>query len=128
MSDIKFLKEYFASLKELLNNENYLEDLVRVKEILKKTHSQGKKTMIFGNGGSAAIASHVSVDMTKNIKVKAMNFNEADLITCFSNDYGYEKWLEKSISFKPENVNLGVSNITLLFAAIVIIWLFPELS
>ena len=28
MSDIKFLKEYFASLKELLNNENYLEDPV----------------------------------------------------------------------------------------------------
>ena len=43
MSDIKFLKEYFASLKELLNNENYLEDLVRVKEILKKTHSQERK-------------------------------------------------------------------------------------
>ena len=55
--------------------------------------------MIFGNGGSAAIASHVSVDMTKNIKVKAMNFNEADLITCFSNDYGYEKWIEKAIEF-----------------------------
>ena len=37
--------------------------------------------------------------MTKNIKVKAMNFNEADLCTCFSNDYGYEKWIEKAIEF-----------------------------
>ena len=99
MSDIKFLKEYFASLKELLNNENYLEDLVRVKEILKKTHSQGKKTMIFGNGGSAAIASHFSVDLTKNARVRCTNYNESDLLTCFSNDYGYERWVEKAIEF-----------------------------
>ena len=99
MSDIEFLKKYFASLKELLNNENYLEDLVQVKEVLKKTHSQGKKTMIFGNGGSAAIASHFSVDLTKNARVRCTNYNESDLLTCFSNDYGYERWVEKAIEF-----------------------------
>ena len=99
MSDIKFLKTYFESLKDLLSNEKYFEDLVQVKEILKKTHSEGKKTMIFGNGGSAAIASHFSVDITKNAKIRAVNFNEADLITCFSNDYGYERWIEKAIDF-----------------------------
>ena len=60
---------------------------------------KNSRVFIFGNGGSAAIASHVTVDLTKNIKIKAMNFNEASLITCFSNDYGYEKWIEKSIEF-----------------------------
>ena len=85
MSDIEFLKMYFGSLKDLLNNEKYLEDLVRVKKILKETHSEGKKTMIFGNGGSAAIASHFSVDLTKNARVRCTNYNESDLLTCFSN-------------------------------------------
>ena len=70
MSEIKFLKEYFNSLKSLIDNENYFEDLIKVKDILKKTHSNGKKTMIFGNGGSAAIASHFSVDLTKNARVR----------------------------------------------------------
>ena len=42
MSDIEFLKMYFGSLKDLLNNEKYLEDLVRVKKILKETHSEKK--------------------------------------------------------------------------------------
>ena len=42
-SDIKFLQEYFKSLKELLNNENYFEEIVKVKDILKETHSEGKK-------------------------------------------------------------------------------------
>ena len=43
MSDIKFLEEYFNNLKNLLSNKEYLEDLVKVKDILKKTHSEGKK-------------------------------------------------------------------------------------
>ena len=99
MSEINFLKDYFSNLKKLLDNESYLADLIKVKDILKKTHSNGKKTLIFGNGGSAAIASHFSVDLTKNAGVRCTNYNESDLLTCFSNDYGYEKWVEKAISF-----------------------------
>ena len=49
------------------------------------------------------MASHVSVDLTKNAKIKCLNFNESDLITCFSNDYGYSKWMEKSIDFYGES-------------------------
>ena len=32
-------------------------------------------------------------------KIRAVNFNEADLLTCFSNDYGYDYWVEKTIDF-----------------------------
>ena len=99
MSELNFLKNYFSSLKNLLNNEKYYEDLIKVKEILKSTHSKGKKTLIFGNGGSAAIASHFSVDLTKNARVRCTNYNESDLLTCFSNDFGYERWVEKAIEF-----------------------------
>ena len=45
------------------------------------------------------MASHVSVDFTKAAGIKAINFNEADLLTCFSNDYGYERVFEKAIEF-----------------------------
>ena len=50
-----------------------------------------------GNGGSAAMSSHVSVDLTKNAKVRAINFNESDLITCLSNDYGHENWMKSAL-------------------------------
>ena len=99
MSDIQFLKNYFDSLTKLLNNENYFKELVKVKNILVDTNSKGKKTLIFGNGGSAAIASHFSVDLTKNAKIRCTNYNEYDLLTCFANDFGYEKWVEKSLEF-----------------------------
>ena len=99
MSDINFLKEYFDRLKVLIDKEEYLENLIKVKKILLDTNSKGKKTMIFGNGGSAAISSHFSVDLTKNAGVKCTNYNESDLITCFANDFGYERWVEKTINF-----------------------------
>ena len=35
----------------------------------------------------------------KNSRMVAQTFNEYNLITCFSNDYGYEKWLEKLFLF-----------------------------
>ena len=59
-----------------------------------------------GNGGSAAMASHVSVDLVKMCKIRAINFNEADLLTCFSNDYGYENWVQKALSFYADKGDL----------------------
>ena len=99
MQEKDFLKKYYNTFKELLDIEKYSDDLIKTKNILKDTQSIGKKIMIFGNGGSAAIASHFSVDLTKNARVRCDNFNESDLLTCFSNDFGYEKWVEKAIDF-----------------------------
>jgi D-sedoheptulose 7-phosphate isomerase len=97
----KFLKKYFEDYVTFLRSSQDLNfrKLIQVSEILKKTNEKGNKIIICGNGGSSAIASHFSVDITKNAKVRCINFNEADLITCFSNDYGYEEWIAKSIDF-----------------------------
>ena len=55
------------------------------------------KNIVVGNGGSASIASHVSVDFVKAAKIRSINFNEANFLTCFSNDYGYENWVEEAL-------------------------------
>ena len=100
MSEKKFLETYFNDLIKLISfKEDEINKLQETKKILIETHKSKKKIMIFGNGGSAAIASHFSVDLTKNAKVRCMNFNESDLLTCFSNDFGYEKWVEKAVEF-----------------------------
>ncbi len=39
------------------------------------------------------------MDITKNAHVRCINFNEADLITCFANDFGYERCYEKALEF-----------------------------
>ncbi|EDZ59994.1 probable phosphoheptose isomerase, putative [Candidatus Pelagibacter sp. HTCC7211] len=84
----------FSKIHLNYDNKNFL----KIVEILKKIKKDKKKVIIVGNGGSAAIASHVTVDLTKMCKIRAINFNEADLLTCFSNDYGYENWVKKALS------------------------------
>ena len=99
--DTKFLDEYFDDLNKLINfnSDEIKKKLINLKKIFITTKKNKKKILIFGNGGSAAIASHFSIDLTKNAKIRCTNYNESDLITCFSNDYGYERWVEMAIRY-----------------------------
>ena len=40
---------------------------------------------------------HIAVDLTKVAGIRGMAFNDADLITCFANDYGYEHWMAQAV-------------------------------
>ncbi len=100
MNSKEFLKSYLNDFSNLVKpDEKIVQKLAEVADLLKMVHNSGNKTLIFGNGGSAAIASHFSVDLTKNAGLRCVNFNEADLITCFANDYGFERWVEKAVDF-----------------------------
>jgi D-sedoheptulose 7-phosphate isomerase len=76
-----------------------VDDLIKLKKRIDKLNKSKNKIICQGNGGSAAIASHFSVDVTKNAGIRCINFNESDLITCFANDYGYENWIKQAINF-----------------------------
>jgi D-sedoheptulose 7-phosphate isomerase len=107
MSEITNAKNYLKTLSsKIILDKDILNKIIKIKNLIIKSKKNNSRILIFGNGGSAAIASHVSVDLTKNIKVKAMNFNEADLITCFANDYGYDKWIEKTIEFYADKKDI----------------------
>ena len=92
-----YLTDYLNKFSKILINYNN-KDFLKIVKILEGTKRNKKKVILVGNGGSAAMASHVSVDLTKMCKIRAVNFNEADLLTCFSNDYGYENWVQKALS------------------------------
>lgn len=57
---------------------------------MRNCHLQKRKLIFIGNGGSAAIASHMAVDYTKNGGIRAIAFNDASTLTCLGNDFGYE--------------------------------------
>ena len=101
MKDIKFLDKYFNNFNRLINfnADEIKKKLINLKKIITTTKKKRKKILIFGNGGSASIASHFSVDLTKNAKIRCTNYNEANMITCFSNDFGYERWVEMAINY-----------------------------
>ena len=103
----EFLTSYLDDFSNLVKpDKDIVHKLVEVTDLLKDVHADGKKALIFGNGGSAAISSHFSVDLTKNAGIRCVNCNESDLITCFSNDYGYERWVEKAVDFYGDEGDL----------------------
>ena len=91
-----YLKQYNKSIYELINsvNANLIEQSVQL--IQRSIHNKSK-VYIVGNGGSASIASHVSVDFAKVARVPSSTFNNSNLITCFANDYGYENWVVEAV-------------------------------
>ncbi len=91
-----FYKNYSKSISDLLNSidTNLIDESV---ELIKKKIKTNNTVYIVGNGGSASIASHVSVDFIKVAKVKSLTFNNSNLITCYANDYGYENWVKEAI-------------------------------
>ena len=100
-----YIVEYLKKLSNLIIDFSH-KDFLKIVKILKEIKKEKKKVILVGNGGSAAMASHVSVDLTKICKIRAVNFNEADLLTCFSNDYGYENWVQKALSFYADKGDL----------------------
>ena len=50
----------------------------------------GKNIVVIANGGSSAIASHFCTDLIKNLNANASFIADHGLLTCLSNDYGYE--------------------------------------
>ena len=107
MSDHQFIKNYLQDFIELLNpNDGSIDNLIQARNLLLEVSTNKKKVLIFGNGGSSAIASHFSVDLTKNANLRCLNFNEASLITCFSNDYGFEHWAAKAVDFYGDEGDL----------------------
>lgn len=99
MTDLEFIQDYLIRYKRALFETDVTKQLIQMKHLLLKIKKNENKVIIAGNGGSAAMASHVAVDFTKQGGVRTVNFNEPDLITCFANDYGYEHWVAKAIEF-----------------------------
>jgi D-sedoheptulose 7-phosphate isomerase len=93
------INNYLKEIKSNLDNKDFALFSNFLKKEFVKTKKKNGKVIILGNGGSASTANHVTVDLTKNANIRAINFNEANLITCFSNDFGYEKWMESSLKY-----------------------------
>lgn len=108
MVDKYWFEDYFRLYKDSLSGDHLNEKLLELKNRLVEVNKNKKKTIIVGNGGSAAIAGHCAVDLTKNAGIRAIDFNEAGLITCLANDYGYSNWVSRAIEMYGDEDDLVI--------------------
>ena len=107
-----WFSEYFQRYKQPLFDKKVIQQLLDFKSLLINVNNNGGKVMAFGNGASASISSHISTDLSKGAGIRTINFNDANLITALSNDYGYEHWMAKAVRIygKKEDAIVLVSS------------------
>ena len=95
----KYTENYVSNFIDLLSNAKLtkIQEFYESRALLSKIRKNKKKILIFGNGGSSAIANHVTVDFVNVAKIKTLSINNSSIITCFANDYGFENWIKEAI-------------------------------
>lgn len=97
MINKNFILQNFKEFKEILDNaSSQIDKLASISNLI--LNLKKRNTIhIFGNGGSASIASHFSMDLTNNSNIKCLNYNDPAIITCYANDFGFENWISRAI-------------------------------
>lgn len=76
-------------------------------------HKQHSSQLFFiGNGGSSAIASHMTADFMKNGGMNTYSLYDNAVTTCMGNDYGYEYIFSKPLEFllRPDDLLVAISS------------------
>tara|TARA_Y100000589_G_scaffold276646_1_gene271239 strand:- start:1208 stop:1774 length:567 start_codon:yes stop_codon:yes gene_type:complete len=97
--DQEFLKAYWNEYKKLILQGRDDSKIISFRDCIKDTIKSNGKLYFVGNGASASLCSHAATDFTKQAKIEAHAFNDHNLITALSNDYGYENWVSKAIEY-----------------------------
>lgn len=84
----------------------------RAVRMMLSVQAASRKVMLTGNGGSAAIASHVQSDLCKAVGVRALVFTEQPLLMALSNDLGYEHVFEQPVQLwaEPDDLLVCISS------------------
>ena|SRR3989338_2676202 len=74
--------------------------------------SQSNIVYVVGNGGSAGIASHFSTDLIKTLQIPSQTLYDSNLVTCLSNDWGYDTVFSYPLGklLKPGDLLVAISS------------------
>jgi len=112
-------------LKELISHRETIEQTISVMQndiyaacqMAEKTILNGKKILIFGNGGSAADAQHIAAELTGRYKKERRGLpaialtTDTSALTAIGNDYGYSRIFERQVEAlaNPGDLLIGIS-------------------
>jgi len=108
-TEVASTEEYFSALSQLIPRLPYAA-IDNIVGLLLRAFADDRTVFVFGNGGSAASASHMMVDMNKGTaegaakRIRAMALTDnVPLLTAWANDSGYEQvFAEQLKSFVRE--------------------------
>jgi len=111
----KILEEHRETLDEFIKREG--EKILRVVELCAQAFRQGRKLLVFGNGGSAADAQHLAGELVNRFKMERRPLpaialtTDTSVLTAIANDYDFSLVFVKQIEAlgAPGDIALGIS-------------------
>jgi D-sedoheptulose 7-phosphate isomerase len=110
------IRESLAAQQRLLERET-IAALVRAAETVAAAFRDGGKLLVFGNGGSAADATHLAAELVGRFLLErpglpAVSLSDnASAVTSIANDYAYERVFARQVEAlgRAGDVALGIS-------------------
>lgn len=111
------VKEYLEQLQQVLRDLP-LEPLFAIVDRLRQARLDGQRVYVMGNGGSAATATHMACDFSKNTvregrpRFQAVGLaDNMSVITAYANDDGYENIFSEPLRTlgRPGDVVIAIS-------------------
>lgn len=93
----ELLEESIKIKKELCGQVSELEKIEKTTEVIVDALKNGRKVVLFGNGGSAADAQHIACELAGKFQKKRRGLPAISLttntstLTAIANDYGYDE-------------------------------------
>ena len=88
---------------------DYTEGIEMLIDAFCKHKADGSSVYFIGNGGSAAIASHMSADYLKNGRLAVVSMYSFPTITCIGNDFCYDDIFSKQLEMISKSGQLLVT-------------------
>lgn len=120
MSDIIIVQQIQESTKvkqAILSDQLLLTDIEKAAMIVTDAYKNGKKTLLAGNGGSAADAQHIAGEFVSRFYFDRPGLpsialsTDTSILTAIGNDYGYEKLFSRQVQAQGNegDVFIGIS-------------------
>lgn len=111
------IAESISVKKSILNDPQLLKIISSAAELVTDAYRNGNKTLLAGNGGSAADAQHIAGEFVSKFYFDRPGISsialstDTSVLTAIANDYGYDKLFERQIQAhaKEGDVFIGIT-------------------
>ena len=111
------IRASISTKQVILSDKGLMRNIAAAAQMIVDAYEQGKKTLLAGNGGSAADAQHIAGEFVSKFYFDRPGIasialtTDTSIITAIGNDYGYDKLFSRQIQAQGSagDVFIGIS-------------------
>ena len=111
------IRASISNKQAILSDKGLMRNIAAAAQMIVDAYEQGKKTLLAGNGGSAADAQHIAGEFVSKFYFDRPGIasialtTDTSIITAIGNDYGYDKLFSRQIQAQGSagDVFIGIS-------------------